>query len=48
MVQCQFLNYLLDSHDFSSLITNNIGVEFFSDYKNEFSISTSNSLKRVI
>ena len=36
MIQCQFLNYLLDSRNYGSLVTNNIDVEFFSDYKDEF------------
>lgn len=36
MIQLQFLNYLLDSKDTSLLILNNIGVDFFSDYKAEY------------
>lgn len=37
MIQCQVLNKILDSRDTSFLIINNIGLEFFSDYKEEFS-----------
>lgn len=36
MIQLQFLNKLLDSKDSSLLLINNIGDEFFSDYKDEY------------
>ena len=36
MIQLQFLNYLLNSKDYSLLTINNIGSEFFPSYKNEF------------
>lgn len=36
MIQCQFLNYLLDSKDTSAILANNLTDEFFSDYKDEF------------
>lgn len=36
MIQLQFLNYLLQTGDYSLLVINNITDEFFSDYKDEF------------
>ena len=36
MIQCQCLNKILDSHNASLFLVNNIGVEFFSDYKDEY------------
>ena len=36
MIQLQFLNWLIQSGDYSLLVINNITDEFFSDYKNEF------------
>ena len=36
MIQLQNLNKILASQDFSYIISNNINVEFFSDYVNEF------------
>lgn len=37
MIQNQALNYILDSGDKNFLAENNIGIDFFSDYKGEFS-----------
>ncbi len=36
MIQAQFLNYLLQTHDSSLLTLNNITNEFFVDYKDEY------------
>lgn len=36
MIQCQFINYLLDTKDTSVILNNSLTDEFFSDYKNEF------------
>ena len=36
MIQCQCINRILDSHNSSLFLANNIGVEFFSDYKDEY------------
>ena len=36
MIQLQVLNYILSSKDSSIIELNNIGVEFFSEYKEEF------------
>lgn len=36
MIQNQVINYLLKSHDSSFITTNNLTVDYFSDYKNEF------------
>ncbi len=36
MIQLQVLNYLLDSHDGSLLLMNNLSKDFFSDYTNEY------------
>lgn len=36
MVQLQYLNYILDTKDSSSITLNNLNDEFFSDYKDEF------------
>ena len=36
MIQCQFLNKLLDQKDATLLTTNNLTDEFFSDYKEEY------------
>lgn len=36
MIQLQFLNWLIQSGDYSLLVINNITDEFFSDYKDEF------------
>lgn len=36
IIQLQFLNWLIQSGDYSLLVINNITDEFFSDYKNEF------------
>ena len=36
MIQLQFLNYLLKTKDSSILLVNNLNVDFFSDYKNEY------------
>lgn len=36
MIQCQVINRLLDSKDYSLLTINNIGVDFFSDYTEEY------------
>lgn len=36
MIQLQVLNYLLDSHDGSLLLMNNLNKDFFSDYTNEY------------
>lgn len=36
MIQCQFINYILQSKNQSLLLSNNIGVEFFSDYREEY------------
>lgn len=36
MIQLQTLNYLLDSHDSSLLILNNLDKDFFSDYVDEY------------
>lgn len=37
MIQLQFLNYLLDSKDYSIIELNNLDYRYFSDYTNEFS-----------
>lgn len=36
MIQLQFLNKVLQSHDASLLVTNNLTQEYFSDYQEEF------------
>lgn len=36
MIQCQVLNKILDTQDFSILLVNNITEDFFGDYKEEF------------
>lgn len=36
MIQLQVLNYILNTHDSSILLTNNIDKEFFSDYVDEY------------
>ena len=36
MIQAQFLNYLLQTHDSSLLTLNNLTNEFFTDYKDEY------------
>ena len=36
MIQCQALNKILSTKDFSLVIINNLNEEFFSDYKDEF------------
>lgn len=36
MIQCQFINKLLDKRDPALLTTNNLTDEFFSDYKEEY------------
>lgn len=36
MIQLQFLNYLLETKDYSIIELNNLGIEFFSDYIQEF------------
>lgn len=36
MIQLQFLNRVLDKHDLSIAILNNITVEYFSEYEDEF------------
>lgn len=36
MIQLQFLNYILNSKDFSIVTKNNINEDFFSEYKDEF------------
>ena len=36
MIQCQVINYVLNTGDTSLFLFNNIGSEYFSDYPNEF------------
>lgn len=36
MIQAQFLNYLLQTHDSSLLTLNNLTTDFFTDYKDEY------------
>ena len=36
MIQLQFLNKILNTHDLSLVTLNNIGVEYFSEYEEEF------------
>jgi len=36
MIQCQVLNYILDTKDSSIFLFNNISAEYFSDYPNEY------------
>ena len=36
MIQLQFLNKVLQCHDASLLVTNNLTQEYFSDYQEEF------------
>ena len=34
MIQCQVINYILNTGDTSLVLFNNIGSEYFSDYPN--------------
>lgn len=36
MIQCQILNKILDTRDYSLLLVNNLTSEYFSDYVNEY------------
>ena len=36
MIQCQFINYILDTHNYGIVYTNSLNNEFFSDYSKEF------------
>lgn len=36
IIQCQILNYILDKHSYSLILTNNFTVDYFSDYVSEF------------
>ena len=40
MIQCQFINHILSSRDYSLLTLNNFTSEYFSDYINEFNFIT--------
>lgn len=45
MIQAQFLCYILDKRDFSICELNNIGVEYFPEYKDEFNFIQSHYAK---